>query len=387
MSDAASQETRTIRPRGGDRPVSEYEADLGLPKGFGSRILERGDAFASAVEFLANRRPKAQNHWPALSLAILAQAESLLLAEGRESVEDVFETFPPDDGGNGRVVNTMNLVSGDRSFKLRPSYNSALDVIRVEMRRDHPSNAAHATQSWRAYVPLITAVYQATPNERAAIAEYVWQEGVLLAPERRFASAASRIVRPFELALSSMPTQGFNPGGALFQGLVFGFFTADSPNLTLESHSVNTGSSRADMIGDVSGFRGGEVELAVEVKDHGIDDTHVNEVLGDFLEDLVKAPNATAVVVADNISENARNELAAVNVIGLSREDLRLRVITWDLPKQQEALRGAAYYLARIQKNTVLLQHLLDFVSANNLDAGLTKGPKATGAGEAPGIV
>ena len=113
------------------------------------------------------------------------------------------------------------------------------------MRRDHPSNAAHATQSWRAYRDFISLVYAATPGGRLAVAEEIWQSGVLAADERQWANGVERIVRPFELVLAEFPTQGATPGGAIYQALVFGFFRADSPNLTLESHSVNTASSRA----------------------------------------------------------------------------------------------------------------------------------------------
>lgn len=113
------------------------------------------------------------------------------------------------------------------------------------------------------------------------------------------------------------------------------------------------------------------MELAVEVKDHSIDAQSVESVLGDFLEDLVIAPNATAVVVASHVTNEARERLEESNVIALSRADLRERVITWDLPKQQEALRGAAYYLSRIQKSPRLLHRLKEFLDENSINVGV----------------
>lgn len=208
----------------------------------------------------------------------------------------------------------------------------------------------------------------------------MWEGGVLNARERVFATEADRLIRPFEYVLTNFDTRNATPGGALFQALVFGYFRADSPSLTLESHSVNTGSSHADMIGDVAGYRGGEVELAVEVKDHQIDENSVEAVLTDFLEDIVRAPNVTAVVVASSVTEGARSRLEGVNVIALTRAELSRRVVTWDLPKQQEALRGAAYYLSRIQKSQKLLLALTDFVNEHELDAGFVRvssGPRA----------
>lgn len=362
--------------RGGNQPLSTFALSLGLPTDFTDRLGGETDPdLLEAVRWLKDERPRRQNHWPALCLALVAQAEEVLADSNQARVNEVFEEFQLETGTPKNPVNTMNVVVDGTTHTLRPKYNAAMDVIRVEMRRDHPSNAAHATQSWRAYEDLIRLVYRMSPAARTRFAEHVWQQGVLDVSERKFASKAERIVRPFELVLDRFQTQGANPGGALFQGLVYGYFRADSPNLTLESHSVNTGSGRADMIGDVAGFRGDEVELAVEVKDHAISSVNVDSVLTDFLEDLVHAPNATAVVAAAEVADEARKHLAEVNVIALSRDDLRKRVITWDLPKQQEAIRGALYYLSRIQKNTALGERLTGFLVEEGIGAGIVDQP------------
>ena len=358
--------------RGGDQPLSAFLSALALPSDFTNRAGDGDDPdLLAALDWMRDRRPIKQNHWPALTLAFVAQAEEVLADAGQTQVDDVFQNFTLETGTSKRPVNTMNIVINDSVHTLRPKYNNALDVIRVEMRRDHPSNAAHATQSWRAYEDLVRLSYRMSPGGRLRFAEFVWQNGVLDAAERRFATQAERIVRPFELVLQDFQTQGAQPGGALFQGLVYGYFRADSPNLTLESHSVNTGSGRADMIGDVAGFRGNEVELTVEVKDYAITVGNVDSVLTDFLEDLVNAPNATAVVAAAEVDDDARAHLSQVNVIALSREDLRQRVVTWDLPKQQEAIRGALYYLARIQKKMTLVKRLAAFLIDRGIESGI----------------
>jgi hypothetical protein len=207
----------------------------------------------------------------------------------------------------------------------------------------------------------------------------------LEADERKWAAKAERIVRPFEKVLADFDTTNATPGGALFQSLVYGYFTADSPGLTLESHAVNVGSGRVDMPGDVAGFRGNEVELAVEVKDYPITIATVESVLVDFLEDLVEAPNTTAVVVADTVDDASRRRLAESNVIAISREELRSRASTWDLPKQQDALRGAVYYLSRIQKKTSLVDRLVGFLTDTGIDTGILDQPtiRVEGSGQA----
>lgn len=329
-----------------------------------------------AKDWLVTGRPQRQNFWPALTLALLSQAEDVLRRLGEPCLDDVFDHLEIEEArAAGKVVNTLNFLVEDEKFQLRPKFGPIADVIRVEMRRDHPSAAPHATQAWRSYQPLITLIYSMRPEVRTRFAEHVWDRGVLAKPERKWAKQAERIVRPFERVLAEFDTRGARPGGALFQGLVFGYFSADSPNLTLESHAVNTGSSRADMPGDVAGFRGDEVELAVEVKDYEILITDVESILVDFLEDLSSAPNATAVVVADSVDEGSRARLAESNVIALGRTELRARVVTWDLPKQQEALRGALYYLGRIQKSTDLVERLLRFLEEQGIAAGIMDQP------------
>ena len=362
--------------RGGTQPLSAFAAELRLPEDFSGRAGgEHDPQLKRALEWMTKSRPPRQHFWPGLCLALVSQSEATLALAGRESSDDPFTEFPIETSASRVVRNTLNFHVGEHKVTLRPRFNGAAQVIRVDMRRDHPSAPAHATQAWPEYRPLIDMIFRMSPSGRTRFAEYVWEKGVLDAPERRWATQAKRIVRPFEKVLADFDTHSAPPGGALFQGLVFGFFRADSPNLTLESHQVNTGSSRVDMPGDVAGFRGDEVELAVEVKDLPITVDQVESILVDFLEDLVEMPNTTAVVVAESVDEASRDRLVKSNVIALSRDDLRERVVTWDLPKQQEALRGAIYYLSRIQKKGQLVDRLIGFLAEQGIDSGIVDQP------------
>ncbi|SHX66933.1 Uncharacterised protein [Mycobacteroides abscessus subsp. abscessus] len=358
--------------RGGNQPLSTFAAALGFPDGFADRPLPATHPKLDAAKaWLADDRPSAQNHWPALVLALIVQAEVLLAGEGADQIADVFTVHPPEESSaRGRVVNTLNFTRSDaESVKLRPLYNLALGVITYDMLRTHPSNPGHATQSWRAYRPLIELIYGMSPGERAALAKHVWQIGVVDAPEIRIAEVRERLIRPFEFVLVNMPTTGIPglPGGGMLQGITYGYFRADSPNLILESHKVNTGSSRAGRIGDVDGFRGGELELAAEVKDLSIEDA---SAVADFVEDIAAAPNATAVVVCQSVADDAREEIESRNITVLTMEDLTRTVGVWDLPKQQEGLRGVDYFLGRVQKSAAAQQFFRNWLRENDLDAG-----------------
>ena len=358
--------------RGGQQPFSSFADRLMFPSGFSDRRGgENDESLAVAKCWLAKGRPPKQNFWPALTIALLSQAEAALDKAGEKRVDEVFEVFEYDRGTDIKPVNTLNFLINGEKISLRPRYTKAATAIRIDMRRDHPSSAPHATQAWNAYRPLIELIYAMSPAARTRFAEHVWDEGVNAASEKRWAERAERVVRPFEHVLSNFDTRNALPGGALFQSLVFGYFSADSPNLTLESHPVNTGSSRADMPGDVAGFRGGEVELAVEVKDMDISINDVEVILVDFLQDLTDAPNVTAVVVANQVDAASSARLGESNVVALSREELRTRVVTWDLPKQQEAIRGALYFLRRIQKKQELVDRLTSYLVAEGISIGI----------------
>ncbi|MHA7285114.1 hypothetical protein ACX80I_02460 [Arthrobacter sp. MDT3-44] len=366
----------SVSPRGGDQPLATFCSLLGFPDAFVEREVLQGELFEAAKHWLQVRRPQKQNHWPALALALTAQAENLLRAVGEASVSDVFAAYPPEEDSETKTVNTLNFTWGDgQSVKLRPLYNKALAVIHNRMLRSHPSNPGHATQSWRAYQDLIALIYQMSPGQRRGFAEFVWNEGVIALPEMTIASVKSRVIRPFEFVLSEMPTAvgGKVPGGSLLQAIAYGYLLADSPNLILESHKVNTGSSRTGMLGDVDGFRGSEPELAAEVKDLDLDESNVDTQLGAFLEDIATAPNATAVVICRSIAPTARELVETRNVTVLTVEDLARTVAVWDLPKQQEALRGIDYYLGRIQRSPEAKQFFRSWLLQNDLESDIVR--------------
>lgn len=364
----------TTHRRGKARPLADVCADLQMPHGFAARSRRSTSRVADALNWLDTERPQGQNHWPALVLALVAQIETLLAREGKHSVPDVLSAYPPQVAvGGARAINTLNLTRPvGEPVRLREFYNYALNAIRIVMLREHPSNPGHATQSWPAYVTLIQSIASMDPSERREFAEQVWNVGVLARPARQIAAVQERAPRPFELVLTHLPTRIPRVrGGAILQALAYGYFLADSPNLILESHSVNTGSSRAGMLGDVDGFRGREPELAAEVKDLDITESDAEDIVSDFLEDIVDAPNATAVVVCASIDDAGRALIERRGVTVLSKADLVRTVAVWDVPKQEEALRGVEYYLGRIQKSERAVQFLRDWLADKGIDAGL----------------
>lgn len=352
---------------GGNQPVDRFRAELGLPEGFFDRAAGTSPMLDRAVTWLTDERPRRQNHWPALTLAVVAQAEDGLLRLGQDSLADVFGQLAIEEmDPSGQPVNTLNLAvpapsAGDDDYvRLRGKYNLALSLILVRMRRNgHPSNPGHATQSWPAYRPLIQLVWAMTPADRRALVEWVWTNGVLPLDETQIVAAVERPVRPFELVLAEMPTASGRPG-SVWQGLCYGYLRADSPNLQLESSKAQTGSRRSGLLGDVDGFVGDRVALAAECKDMTLTDDWRNE-LTEFLAQVNKVPGTLALVMCSDATEAARHEISEAGVVVLTRDQMRQTAAVWDEPKQWTALQGLFYYLRRIQKSEAILTQVREW--------------------------
>lgn len=153
----------------------------------------------------------------------------------------------------------------------------------------------------------------------------------------------------------------------MFQAMAFGYLRADSPNVILESHAVNVASRRAGVVGDVDGFQGAEIELAAEVKDLDIGQDNFEDQLGGFLQAVEEIPNATSLVIARTFDEWSRNQLLDRGTLPVDKASLLERVAIWDVPKQQEALRGFEYFLARIQKSPALRDAFQEWCDAEGV--------------------
>jgi hypothetical protein len=204
------------------------------------------------------------------------------------------------------------------------------------------------------------------PAERAAVAGWVWQHGVLAREEVTRTQHRSRQLRPFFEVISRLDTST-RQGGVLFQAMVYAYIAADSPTLRVESNAVNTGSSRAGAIGDVDGFDGEFVVLAAEAKDKHLTLSDEDD-LTSFIDDASTLPDVDAVVFARTFDDAIVSVLEQNGIRAVSRPEMRATVGLWDPTKQIVALKAMRYYMARIQKKPELLLVLDDFLAALSSD-------------------
>lgn len=345
-----------------NKPLSDFEADLDLPEGFTARTADPSDMHAAtAIDWLENSRPSRQGFWPALTLALIVQAEKLLELLSESSRSDAFSSIERRRTSAARAVDQLVWIVDENEVSARKYYNLAESVIIARMHRKHPSAAAHATSKWEMYSPFITDVTAATPDGRLAIAEWIWQHGVLDSPLTVSTSHRTRQPRPFYEMLQRLETGSGTTGGAVFQALVYGYLYADSPTLTVVSQKVNTGSRRAGVIGDVSGYLGEHLVLAVEAKDKRLGEADESDLMT-FIEASAPWPDLDAVVFARSFDEYIQELLESANVRTFSVSEMIRTVRLWDIPKQENAIRSVKFFLGQIQKNPELVNRVEEFL-------------------------
>lgn len=359
---SAGQTTR--RPR-----LDEYIDELGLPKDFANRRRLKSSKRVSAVwKTHQDRLEAGVNYVTGLLLAFIAVTEDLLAQIGEQRMPDALTRFEPvkiDE--RGRPVHNLRLDGPERRISLRRYFDNVGRVAWHELARfDFPNAPGHATRGWTNYRSELDAIFSMRPEERLLLSRKLWK--VLLdLPEavRRTPEAATE--RPFEKLLREFPgTQKREPPGALLQGLVFAYYRADAPNVTLETGKVRRGSARGGGVGDVDGWAGRTLVLSIEVKDLDLSQGDLPD-LATFLRNLAGWPGATAIVVARSFTSNVVDELGERNVLVLDREAMARNVELWDLRKQQLAVREFEYFLARVQRHSGMDARFREWAEAEGL--------------------
>lgn len=293
--------------------------------------------------------------------AFVGVAEELLRQAGRDAVDDVLHRYPPMlQDASGRNLNTLTISGLNSEIGLRGYYNAAERVARHLLRRDYPNCAPHATGEWRGHTEEFELICSMSPGERAILADALWKE-LVERPHIPAVDGQDRRERPFEKVLADFPnTERGEPAGSVLQGLAFAYYRADSPNVTLQTGRVGRGSSRTGAVGDIDGWAGRELALTVEVKDKDISVENLAE-LDQFVRNLTKWPDATAIVLARSFSDDAVDELAQHNIVCINRLRMAENVALWDVPKHLLAVREVLHYFAVIQQHPALTQRFVEF--------------------------
>jgi hypothetical protein len=266
----------------------------------------------------------------------------------------------------GAHANTLIVDRGGETgtLSLRPFYNEAERFFRAEKKRfDYPSCAPHATQAWSDYLRWLDALVTFTPKEldqlRAKVVDYVLSN----LKSQEFDPASVQTDPPlFRLVLESfnITARKGEPSGATYQGIVFGFVRADNPHLQVEIDKVRTGSKRLQRVGDIDCWEGSRLAISAEVKQFVLNKNAVPDL--EAFGNATGKRGALGMVIALAFDEGVRDDIEALGLKALDRNDLLRIVELWDPLKQRTAVQSLVYYAQHVEKNSSLTDRLKVFL-------------------------
>ena len=297
-------------------------------------------------------------------MAFVTLGENLCRQRGVESIKQALTKIPPKVEVSSGKANTLTL--GDPELSLRNYYNAVETVIRHDLlRSDYPNCAPHATQSWAQYREVFEAICSMSQKSRIHLLSALWKRVLdIPIPE---AGTGVREIRPFEYIVQNFKKAPGEPGGVVLQALAYAYYRADSPNVTCRPYKVGSGSSRVGAAGDVDGWVGNQLALSIEVKDKIINDDNLSE-LDQFILQLRRWPNCTAVVLAESFSDGAIEYFKKHDILCFDRATMVKNISYWDVPKQKLAVRELFYYFSIIQQNTSLTNRYEQFCDEAGID-------------------
>jgi hypothetical protein len=287
---------------------------------------------------------------------------------GMKNLDDVLAKYPRQlKTAQGKHANTLILLTGKgTTASLRPFYNVAERFFRAEHKRfDYPNCAPHATQAWQDYLPWLDALATFSPAELSDLREQVCTYVLGTLKSQEFDPASVQFEPPvFRMVIENfdMSKKKSEPGGAAFQGIVFGFLRADNPHLQVEIDKVGAGSKRLQRVADIDAWEGKRLAISAEVKQYTIKLTDVPDL--ESFANAVGQRGALGVVFALDFEEGARDAIEALGVRALDPYDMLQIVELWDPLKQRTAVTSFVYYVTHIEKNSSLISRLGAFLEA-----------------------
>lgn len=305
-----------------------------------------------------------------------------------DSFDDLVEAFPKQElTSTGTKANTLIVERNDGStLSIRPFYNDVETFFRAEKHRhDFPSCAPHATQAWSDYIDWIDSLCDMDESELLELRERAVDHVLGELPSREVDPSSIEVDPPtFRLLLEEFDFKAPNdePTGAAFQGAAFGFIRADNPHLQVEIDKVRTGSSRLQRVGDIDAWDGERLAVSAEVKFTAFEAGDIDGITG-FIG-KVNRRGAIGMVIAYDMTDKARVELADAGVKPLTVEDLIAIVELWDPAKQRIAVKSFVYYAEHVEQKSVLATRLHAFLDDIEESRPAAPAPEAV-AEEVPG--
>lgn len=276
---------------------------------------------------------------------------------------ELFKRYPRSAGSI-----TLTLRSEDgRSHGIRALYNQIADLFMQELERSSfPYAPGDATNKWQRHEKVLLHCFQlSTSGRRNACKRLIELALEKHPPNPTFRQPTPR-PRVFSAILQSYPRSNPNEeAGCAYHAIAYGYLAADRPHLHLITDRSRSSSKRQRRIGDIDGYCGADLEIAVEVKDMTIDLGNVNQQLGRFKQQ-VDSRGILGLVIAREVAPDAVADLKSRGVLTLSDSMLKDQVALWDLRKETIALAGMLHYLSHIEQRPQAVSRLLTFVQRHD---------------------
>ncbi len=305
----------------------------------------------------------------ALDFALLAQQLSLHDPDAKAArpsltKDELFARYTLITSHGARTANTLTVQYGRQKIGIRKIEESIVDLFMDLTRPGYPSAYVYNTGQWHKFQDtLLVPCFRLSESGRFKLCNALIEFGLTNLTQSAVLGRQEPRVRLFAEIVRDYPRS--HPGensGAAFQAIACGFMTADRPHLTLIVDKVRTGSARQNRIGDIDGYFGLDLEVAVEVMDHPLTEDNVNKELGEFMS-KVEASRVMGLVFVQSADGAAVAEMARHGIACLAQEMLLAVVALWDWRKQDAAVHGALHFLAHVEQNPDAVRRLLRFIA------------------------
>jgi hypothetical protein len=128
----------------------------------------------------------------------------------------------------------------------------------------------------------------------------------------------------------------------------------------LKLTKVRTDSKRLQRVGDIDCWEGSRLAISAEVKQFTLKNNAVPDLEG--FGDATGKRGALGMVIALGFDEGVRNEIEALGLKPLDRNDLLRIVELWDPLKQRTAAQSLVYYAQHVEKHSSLTDRLKAFL-------------------------
>jgi hypothetical protein len=300
-----------------------------------------------------------------LSQRLSIRDAAAISARPQLTVAELFTSYPRVIEKNGRVQNTLTVTFAGTEFGIRKLEEELVDLLLRLSRPGYPSAYVYNTGQWHKFQDaLLAPCFRLSESARYVLTRRLIEFALANLTVGTPLGRATARIRLFEEILESYPRSARGEkAGSVFQALACGYMTADRGHLSLVVDKTRTGSARQARLGDIDGYYGMDLELAIEVKDQPIVEANLDTELGDFLQ-KVQSNHVMGLAFVRSAEPAAVARFAEAGAACLTAEIVQSIVTTWDWQKQDIAVNATLHFLAHIEQNPDATRRLLLFIKS-----------------------